>query len=381
MNRCAQNLIRLMLLTFLTWPAAAADASSSARDAYVQRADAALDAGPYSVMNKTAVAPSGDKHDYYSLSPFHWPNPRRDDGLPYIFRDGEKNPEVDSDKYDRVPYFQLTDAVEDLGRGYRLTGEEKYAEKAASLLHTWFLDPETRMNPNLEYAEWVKGARKQKPWGIIRGRRIVDMDEVTQWIGDSDAWTEADEAAWKNWLSEYVDWLLTSEKGKEEADAWNNHGTWYDVQVVHIALRTGRDDLTRDVLQDAKKKRIASHIDPDGSQPKELIRTKAWSYSVMNLEGLFELARMGEAVDVDLWNYEPEDGGSLKDALDYLVQYLPEDKEWPHGQLGGVERNILYPLLREAERVYGAPYGEIAGRLPNTASQAIRYSIRHGATP
>ena len=68
-------------------------------------------------------------------------------------------------------------------------------------------------------------------------------------------------------------------------------------------LFLNNEKLATDVLREVGKKRIAE-IEPDGRQPLELARTKAWSYSVGNLAGLMTLARLGEHVDVDLWNYE-----------------------------------------------------------------------------
>ena len=52
----------------------------------------ALDAKPTSVVEKNRTAASGDKHDYLSLAPYWWPDPDKEDGLPWIRRDGEVNP-------------------------------------------------------------------------------------------------------------------------------------------------------------------------------------------------------------------------------------------------------------------------------------------------
>jgi hypothetical protein len=79
------------------------------RAAYLRlldQADRAFDVGPFSVMLKSKVPPSGDKHDYMSVAPYAWPNPDTDDGLPYVTRDGCTNPEWWQDG-DRVP-LQLT---------------------------------------------------------------------------------------------------------------------------------------------------------------------------------------------------------------------------------------------------------------------------------
>src|SRR5215207_6049721 len=37
----------------------------------------ALQFGPVSVMEKKHLPPSGNKHDYMSLAPYHWPDPSK----------------------------------------------------------------------------------------------------------------------------------------------------------------------------------------------------------------------------------------------------------------------------------------------------------------
>ncbi len=61
----------------------------------VEKANAVLKAGTvYSVMQKTQLPPSGNKHDYMSQGPYWWPDPSKPDGKPYIRKDGQRNPEI-----------------------------------------------------------------------------------------------------------------------------------------------------------------------------------------------------------------------------------------------------------------------------------------------
>src|SRR5205823_7105303 len=69
----------------------------SAYDALEREARDLMRAGPWSVMDKTRVAPSGDKHDYVSYAPYWWPDSTKPNGLPYIQRDGLVNPESRDD--------------------------------------------------------------------------------------------------------------------------------------------------------------------------------------------------------------------------------------------------------------------------------------------
>lgn len=105
-------------------------------------AAAYLDTEPWTITKKTSLPPSGDKHDYESQGPYWWPNPDTKDGLPYIRRDGEKNPEIDK-LTDHKHLFEMTRAVKTLALAAYLTGKKEYADKAAEFLRTWFINPST----------------------------------------------------------------------------------------------------------------------------------------------------------------------------------------------------------------------------------------------
>src|SRR5262245_16945902 len=99
----------------------------------------ALKAGLFSVMEKSNLPPSGDKHDFMSQAPYFWPDPKSPDGRPYLRRDGERNPEIYKIP-DRRNLGRMSSTVETLALAYYYTTNEVYAEKAASLLRAWFLD-------------------------------------------------------------------------------------------------------------------------------------------------------------------------------------------------------------------------------------------------
>jgi hypothetical protein len=172
-----------------------------------------------------------------------------------------------------------------------------------------------------------------------------------------------------SWWAASLDWMQTSDIGRDETDSENNDGTFYDVQVASYALFLDRPAVARHVLEAAKEKRIARQIEPDGSQPLELERTKAFSYSVGNLAGLMSLARLGEHVGVDLWRFETADGRSIRRALDFLTPYGLGEKKWPHQQINGFDAAIYYPLLRVAAIKYSdAPYRALVAKIPPLAA-------------
>ena len=71
-----------------------------------------------------------------------------------------------------------------------------------------------------------------------------------------------DADAMTTWLEAYYQWLTTSKNGRDEAAAENNHGSWYDVQIVALALAVGRVDDAKNLLAAVPAKRIARQIEP-----------------------------------------------------------------------------------------------------------------------
>jgi len=327
-------------------------------------AEKALTVGPFSVTTKAVAPPSGDKRDYMSQAPYFWPDPKSPNGLPYIRRDGERNPEIDKINNHRV-LDQLQAAVETLALAYYFSREEKYAAKAADLLRVFFLKPETRMNPNLQYAQAIPGVNTGRGIGLIETRGLTRVVDAIGLLAGAKSWTEADQRGMENWFAQFLQWMLDSKNGKDEAAAKNNHGTYYDVQVVSFGLLLHRENFARTVLETAKQKRIAVQIEPDGRQPLELARTKAWGYSVGNLDGLMLLARLGENVGVDLWNYETPDGRSIHKALNFLLPYALGEKKWDYQQLGEWPPQMLFSLIRRAgDKYHDARIASAVSKLP-----------------
>jgi hypothetical protein len=324
----------------------AAPLSRLERDARKSLAD-----GPFSIVGKAVTPPSGDKHDYMSQAPYFWADPKSPNGLPYIRRDGERNPEINKIT-DHRSLDDLENSVETLALAYYFKGDEAYAAKAVQLLRTFFLDPATRMNPNLEYAQYIPGINTGRGIGLIETRGLTRVVDAIGLIAGSKALSAADERGLRDWFGKFLQWMLESKNGREEAAAKNNHGTYYDVQVVSFALFVGKQELAVEILKAVKQKRIAVQIEPDGRQPLELARTKAWGYSNGNLDGLMQLATLGERVGVDLWNFQTADGCSIRKALEFLVPTAIGQVKWQYQELDGVKPEMLFPLMRRAAKVY-----------------------------
>jgi len=325
----------------------------AADDRLLQEADRARDTGPFSVIDKEMVPPSGDKHDYMSMGPYWWPDPEKGDGMPYVRRDGEVNPE--SRKSDRQALGEMCAAVGTLATAYFFSDYESFAERAGLLLRCWFLDEATRMNPHLEYGQAVPGRCEGRGIGIIDTLQFSRLVDAVGLLGASSEWNAEDQAGLESWFGKYLDWLLESEKGRDEGSQANNHGTWYDVQVASLGLFVGREEVAWDVLTKSVPGRMASQIEPDGRQPLELKRTRSLDYSVMNLLGFFDLADLGRHCGQDLWGFEAENGSRIKTAFYWLIEKVLGEDEWGYQQITEFEKAKLIPLLRRGGIRFGDP--------------------------
>ncbi len=273
-------------------------------------ADSAMLFGPVSVMEKVNIPPSGDKHDYMSLAPYHWPDPAKADGLPYIRKDGQTNPEVKEYK-DKEYLPLLCEAVYTLSLAYYFSGEKKYAEKASKLIRVWFLDPETKMNPNLNFGQAIKGVVTGRGAGLIDTRHLVKVVDAIGLLKGASAWSSQDQTGMENWFSAFLSWMQTSKNGMDEMDAKNNHGVWYDAQRLSFALFTGQKELA-DKIVDNVKGRLDYQMDNNGFFPAELARTISLHYSVFVVDPFFTIAQMATHLNIDLWNYKSSSGKSLE---------------------------------------------------------------------
>ena len=315
-------------------------------------ADAMLEEGPFAVTEKTKLPPSGNPHDYASYSRYWWPDPTKKDGLPYIRRDGETNPQSQSlDASDRQRIGALGENTETLGLAYYFSGEEKYAKKASQLLRVWFLDPETRMNPNLNHAQCRPGHNTGSKSGVLDGRLMLKAFEASLLIGDSNALSAEEKQGLKNWAEEYFDWLTNNQMALKEAASKNNHGSYYDLQVIYLALFIEKEEQAKNIAQNFYANRVLKQIQPDGTMPEEIARTRPLFYSIYNLHAMFLVAHLAKKVEADIWKAN-DPSSRLSAGLDFLVPYAHAEKSWPSPEVGEVDRMALFPILLMANRAY-----------------------------
>jgi len=315
------------------------DMSSESVKLLIRDADRELNYTILTVVDKEMVPPSGEKHDYMSMGPYWWPNPNTADGLPYIRKDGLRNPEVE--KLDRVPLSRMARGVRVLSLAYFLTNDDKYAEKAVEHLSKWFLDEKTRMNPHLNFGQTIPGHNNGmgRGIGIIDTYSFVEVLEGIELLRKSKKFTKKIDEGLNAWFKAYLDWMLTSPLGMDEYNAKNNHGTTFDSQIIRFALFVGKKDIARKFVSDFPARRIFTQIEPDGSQPLELARTTAFGYSVFNLRHYMDIFYMARSLGVELFNATSPDGRSFTKAIDFILPFSGTNEEdFPYEQIHSWDR-------------------------------------------
>ena len=299
----------------------------------LRAADQYLRQSPQTITAASSPRSAGGRHDYFSEGDYWWPDPSNPDG-PYIQRDGMTNP--DNFVAHRHALIRLSLHVPALAAAWLITRDRRYADHAARHLRAWFIDDETRMTPNLLYAQAIKGRVTGRGIGIIDTLHLVEVVQAITVLEATGALGSGDREGTRQWFERYLTWMTTHEYGQAERDAKNNHGTCWVAQVAEFARYTHRDDLTAFCRERFTTVLVPGQIAPDGSFPEELRRTKPYGYSLFNLDAMAIVAQIlilsrGSGLGLDsLWKFETPDGRGIGKALAFMYPFIKDKSRWPH---------------------------------------------------
>ncbi len=299
------------------------------RKQVMEKAAWALQQQPVTVTAQTSPRSAGGKHDFFSEGDYWWPNPVGIDS-PYIQKDGMTNP--DNFVAHRHAMIRLSQVVGALASAYKLTGDEKYVHHALKHCMAWFVDKETMMNPNLLYAQAIKGRFTGRGIGIIDTIHFIEVVQGLMAMLNAKSINQQDIAAIRNWFDQYLQWLTTHKYGKDEMNAENNHGTCWVMQVAAFAKFTGNEQLIKFCSDRYKNILLPNQMAIDGSFPREIRRTKPYGYSIFNLDAMATVCQVLSSEKDNLWDYQTADGKSIKKGIEYLYPFIADKKKWPHKQ-------------------------------------------------
>nr|WP_294901229.1 alginate lyase family protein [uncultured Pedobacter sp.] len=289
----------------------------------LSEADWAMRQQPVTVTAETSKRSAGGKHDFYSEGDYWWPDPA-DANAPYIQKDGLTNP--DNFVAHRFAMIRFSKIIGALASAYKITGDEKYVKQAVLHLKAWFVNPETLMNSNLEYAQAIKGRFTGRGIGIIDTIHLLDVAQGT--LVMENRINATDLKAIKNWFSEYLKWLMTSKNGNEEMNAKNNHGTCFTLQVAGFAKLTGNQQLLKFASDRYKTVLLPNQMDVNGSFPQEMARTKPYGYSLFNLDAMTILCQILSTKENNLFGYTTTDGKSIKKGIEFMQPFIADKNKW-----------------------------------------------------
>lgn len=281
---------------------------------------------PRTITSYPSPKSPGGLHNYFSQADYFWPNPADPDGK-YINRDGQSNPDNFNDH--RKAMIALSIQMPVLTAAWLLTRDPRYGKHAADHLRAWFIAPDSRMDPNLEYSQGVHGVSTGRSYGIIDTLHLVEAARAASILAPT-MLTGTEQAALYTWFREYLHWMKTSEKGIAERGTLNNHAVCWALQASEFARLVDDDDTRSEVRTQYKEHFVPDQMAPNGSFPKELARTKPYSYSIFNFDTMAMLCQSLQGGGDDLFAFALPDGRGICKGAVFLYPYLRDKSKWPY---------------------------------------------------
>lgn len=295
------------------------------KDEILKSAEINIKDHPVTVTAFRSERSAGGIHDFYSEGDYWWPDTINPNG-PYIQRDGQSNP--DNFVAHRHAMIRFSTLVGNLMSAYLLTKDIKYIDAALVHIRAWLVDEETIMNPNLLYAQAIKGITTGRGIGIIDTIHLIEVVQSLIQMEKLGLLSEEDKEGTKRWFTEYLTWLTTHPNGIKEMNALNNHGTCWVMQAAIFAKYTDNKEVLEFCSNRYKTVLLQDQMERDGSFPRELRRTKPYGYSLFNLDAMTTICQILSTDDDNLWIYSTSDGKNIQKGFDFLLPFVTDKSSW-----------------------------------------------------
>ena len=318
----------------------------------VQSAEQYLQEKPVTVTASTCERSLGSIHDFYSEGDYWWPNPDDPEG-PYIRKDGMTNPENFKDH--RRAMRRMSIHVAALTAAFKISGDNKYADHAIKHLKAWFISEATKMNPNMNFAQAIKGICPGRGVGLIDGIHLVEPARAIIVLEKRNGISKNDAELIRTWFSEFLTWMTTHEYGIDERERKNNHGTCWVMQAAEFARLTNNAEIFKYCQNRYKTVLLPNQMSEDGSFLMELSRTKPYGYSLFNIDAMATLCYILSTPEENLWTFVLEDGRGMEKGLSFIAPYIKDKSTWP------LEPDVMYwdqwPVRHPALLFAGTAFG------------------------
>ncbi len=297
------------------------------KDEILKRAENYLNEQPLTVTAYRSERSAGGVHDFFSEGDYWWPDSLNPEG-PYVQRDGQTNP--DNFVAHRHAMIRFSTLVGNLTSAYLLTKDQKYIDAALVHIRAWFINNETKMNPNLLYAQAIMGITTGRGIGIIDTIHLIEVVQSLIRMEEQGLLSAEDVEGTKRWVSEYLTWLTTHPNGIAEMNAQNNHGTCWVMQAAIFAKYTGNKEVLDLCTERYKTVLLPDQMGTDGSFPRELRRTKPYGYSLFNLDAMSTVCHILSTEEDNLWAYTTPDGKNMQKGMDFMLPFVTEKSSWKY---------------------------------------------------
>jgi hypothetical protein len=342
----------------------------------MEKAAQSLNEGPWSVVDKRSFGcgPSLSCRDYYNPWPYMWPQRNESGSIDwtreFVMNNGEILPgsvlyTEGSEHFDytRLESMQRNTTV--LALAYAISANQSYAEKAAANLRVWFLEPGTRMNPNLSYTQvaWVGNPPqwRRKAFGTIEMSGVYFFLDAVRIVEGSGALSILEIHNLRRWFREYLHWLYMSNGRKEASEfdpnggipevfAPNHIGLNFDIQLASVAAYCGNLSLAVRTIHRAVS-RLDAHVNSTGAMPKEQRVGSCEHFTALALNGWSVAARVASSIGIDYWRrfrVANRNISKLCLAMEYGNPLL-DNRETCAGDGAPIDPSRWWPLFFEAK--------------------------------
>ncbi len=274
-------------------------------------ADRALREGPWTVTSDRPVGRDLDSHIYYSEPVFP------QSGASRLGR-GTAPADAPTARFDanRTALREMSDAVFSLGTAAFLLDDRRYAQRAAVVIDTWFLNPKTRMEPTFGHAQSGTGPNAiAADAGVLDARPLIRAIQGMSFLAESGDWDVKEQAAIHKWFGDYMKWLAqagSSEAGGRGAAAAS---AWWAAEMAAAAAFNEDAVAQRAAVEFYRAHAIPREIGTRPAAPQGAGRGAAVPGGSA-LDGLATFCRIAAVRGADLWNTHAADGASLSAVAD-----------------------------------------------------------------
>lgn len=279
---------------------------------------------------------SGDYHNYESLSIYTWPDSNNPSG-PWVTRQGYINPQYKEYDFERL--LHLENVIRHFALSYYLTNDDKYHEAAKRWITTWFIDPDTYMYPQMEYAQVRPGdyGNHGTPWGIIEAYTLVNVFEAYQLMNGIKPFDKETTTKVHAWVKDFSDWLQNSALGKLESTMENMHSMTYDVMLFYFASFNNDKKLMKVISNRIVDERMAKQIDDKGMMPFEMNGNRVFHDHLYNLQRIVDFCIIQKNMGKKFYKQNQK---LIDSVFDFMMPYMKAPDTFPYPQVSDWDTDI-----------------------------------------